>query len=368
MVLDLSLGGALQSEMIHHSSVSRRASIIVVNYNGAGYITSCLESLLATTDETAEVIVVDNCSTDGSDALIAERFPDLALIHSPANLGFGGGNNLGAQYATGDYLVFINPDTVATPGWWEALVNSLASDSSIGLTTSRILLAHDPRRLNTAGNDVHLTGLTLCRGMGQPAEEFALAEPVSAVSGAAFAIRRELYQRLGGFDADYFMYMEETDLSWRVQLAGYRCLYVAESVIYHHYQLRFGPNKTFYQERNRYRLLLKTLRWPTLLLLLPALLLAEVVTWGYVLVGDRRHWSGKLRAYGSLIRDLPAIRAARQGAQVHRIALDRRLLEAATARLDFAQTGAGGAALVAARVFNPLFSAWRWFMIWLVRW
>lgn len=347
---------------------SIRASIIIVNYNGADHIIPCLESLLAAADDAAEIIVVDNCSTDGSDDLIANRFPGALLVHSPANLGFGGGNNLGAKHASGNYLVFINPDTVATPGWWEALVDALASDPSVGLTTSRILLAHDPKRLNTAGNNIHLTGLTLCRGMGMPAKAFANMELVSAVSGAAFAIRRDLYQRLGGFDADYFMYMEETDLSWRVQLAGYRCLYVPESIIYHHYQLRFGPNKTFFQERNRYRMLLKTLRWPTLLLLLPALILAEIVTWGFVLVSDRRHWNGKLRAYGSLIRELPAIRIARRGVQLNRVAPDRRLLEAATAQLDFAQTGSGGIVSVAAHVFNPLFIAWHRMLLGVVRW
>lgn len=368
MVLDRSLPEARPLEMAAHGGRPLRASIIVVNYNGMDTIVSCLESLLATTGEMAEIIVVDNRSTDGSDLIIAERFPALRVIHSPANLGFGGGNNLGARDATGDYLVFLNPDAIATPGWWEALVDALASDASAGMATSRILLAHDPERLNTAGNDIHLTGLTLCRGMGRLAEDYVRAEPVSAISGAAFAIRRDLYQRLGGFDPEYFMYMEETDLSWRVQLAGYRCVYVPDSLVYHHYRLRFGPNKTFYQERNRYRMLLKTLRWPTLLLLLPALLLAEVVTWGYVLVGDRRHWTGKLRAYRSLFSERRSIRAARRDAQSHRVVPDRRLLKAATAHLDFAQTGAASAAALAAWVFNPLFSVWRWVLLGVVWW
>lgn len=345
-----------------------QTSIIVVNYNGADHIIPCLESLLATVDVATEIVVVDNCSTDSSDVLISSRFPSVTLVHSPANLGFGGGNNLGAEYASGNYLVFINPDTVVTPGWWEELVDPITSDPSVGLTTSRILLAHDPKRLNAAGNDIHFTGLTLCRGMGQLADEFMTMEQVGAVSGAAFAIRGDLYQRLGGFDADYFMYMEDTDLSWRVQLAGFRCLYVPKSVVYHHYQLRFGPNKTFYQERNRYRMLLKTLRWPTLLLLLPVLLLAEIITWGYVLVGDRQNWRGKLRAYGSLVSELPAVWRARQGVQRGRVASDRRLMEATTAQLDFAQTGDSRIASVAALIFNPLFAAWRWVLLGVVRW
>ena len=101
--------------------------------------------------------------------------------------------------------------------------------------------------------------------------------------------------------------MEDTDLSWRARLAGYRCLYVPTSIVYHEYTLRFGPRKIFYQERNRYLMLLKGAHWATLLVLLPALLLAEVVTWGFVLAQDRRRLANKARAYApSPLSPLPA--------------------------------------------------------------
>lgn len=344
-----------------------RTSIVVVNYNAMPTIGPCLRSLVSTTDETTEIIVVDNGSTDGSAQLIAESFPSVKLIYA-TNLGFGGGNNLGAEHACGEYLVFVNPDTVVTPGWWQALVEALAADKNVGMTTSRILLAEDPARLNTAGNDVHLTGLTLCRGMGQPTTSYSEPATVGAISGAAFAIRRDLYYILGGFDAEFFMYMEETDLSLRAQLAGFQCRYIPQSIIHHHYQLRFGPNKTYYQERNRYRMLLKNLRWRTLLCLLPALLLAETVTWGYVVVGDRPNWTAKLRAYRSVFSDWPKIRQLRQDIQRHRIVPDRQLLEHITGRLDFAQTHNGSAARLADGLFNPLFEAWRRIMLKVVRW
>lgn len=348
------------------------ASIILVNFNGGATIGPCLESVEAALEsergETAEIIVVDNGSGDGSPEHIAASYPAITLVRSERNLGFGGGNNLGARVATGEFLVFVNPDTIVTPGWWQALVAALEADQSAGLATSRILLADEPDRLNTAGNDIHLTGLTLCRGMGRRSAEFDQPATVSAVSGAAFAVRRDLFQRLGGFDAAYFMYMEETDLSWRAQLAGYRCVYEPRSVVYHHYRLRFGPRKTFYQERNRYRLLLKTLKWPTLLLLLPALVLAEIVTWGFVLIGDRANWSGKLRAYGTLFAEWPDIRRQRRRTQRTRVVPDRRLLQVTNGRLDFSQTGDGRPAALAGAIFNPLFAAWRRVMLRLVGW
>ncbi len=349
------------------ASADRRpqASIIVVNYNGRATIAACLDSILATLDGAAEVIVVDNGSTDGSAEIVA-AYPAVTLRRA-GNLGFGGGNNLGAAGARGEYLVFVNPDATVTPGWWQALAAALA-DETVGLATSRILLAGDPERLNTAGNDVHLSGLTLCRGMGRPAAGYDQPAAVGAVSGAAFAMRRSLFEALGGFDAGYFMYMEETDLSWRAQLAGYSCRYVPRSIVHHHYRLRFGPDKTFYQERNRYRLLLKTLRRRTLLLLCPALLLAEGVTWGFVMTRDRRNWRGKLRAYRRVAADWPELRRLRREVQRRRVAPDRRLLEQTTGRLDFAQTGAGRAARWAEAVFNPLFVAWRRLLLKVVRW
>ena len=156
--------------------------------------------------------------------------------------------NVGVRSSSGNYLAFLNPDTVVEPGWLDALIAALEADPRAGLATAKILLLDDPARINTCGCDVHYTGLTLCRGMGMGRS--ALTDPVdvSAVSGAAFVIRRDLFEALSGFDAAYFLYMEDTDLSWRARLAGYSCLYVPTSFVYHDYSLRFGPKKAFYEE------------------------------------------------------------------------------------------------------------------------
>lgn len=345
------------------------ATIIVVNYNGGEQLVACLASLYA--DPAAayyELLVVDNASTDGSGAQAAAGFPQATVLTSPRNLGFGGANNLAAERARGQVLAFLNPDTVVEPGWLAPLLAVLAENPRVGLVTSQIRLLDDRDRINTAGNDVHLSGLTLCRGMGRPASTLAVSAEVAAVSGAAFAIRRELFVDLGGFDADFFMYLEDTDLSLRARLAGYQCRYVPASVVYHDYALHFGPHKVYYEEHNRYRMLLKTFRWPTLLLLLPALLLAELVTWGYVLLRDRPRWPNKLRAYAGVIRDWPAIRRRRRQAQALRRAGDRALLGLATHRLAFEQTGDGFVARAAHRVFDPLFYLWQRLMLFLVRW
>ncbi len=342
-------------------------SVVVVSYNSRAFLGPCLRALLADAGPELEVIVFDNQSGDGSAEFVATQFPQVRLLRGGRNLGFGEGNNAAVAQARGAYVAFLNPDTVVAPGWLEPLIAALEGDPTVGLATARLVLHDAPARLNTAGNSVHISGLTLCRGMGRPADAYPAGE-VAAVSGAAFVMRRELFQALGGFDGAFFMYMEDTDLAWRARLAGYACHYVPQSVVAHHYGLRFGPRKVYFQERNRYLMLLKSLRWPTLLALLPALLLAEALSWGFVLLRDRANGANKLRAYAWVLRHWPALMAARARTQRARRARDRDLLAVCEARLDFAQLGPGLAPRLAAALFDPLFSAARAFALAVVRW
>ena len=345
-----------------------RASIIIVNYNAREKLLRCLESILSASQKDFEVIVVDNNSSDGIADHIERDFQNVRLIRSQTNLGFGAGNNLAAREAQGKYLVFLNPDTLVQQGWLEALLKPFDVDDRVGLVTSKILLADEPEIINTCGNSVHFTGLTLCRGLGQVPEAFAEKQEVDAVSGAAFAIRQDLFETLGGFDEDTFLYMEDTDLSWRARLSGWRCLYTPDSVVLHHYTLRITPLKIFYQERNRYLMLVKTLRWPTLLVLLPAQLLVELMTWGFVVYNDRANFMNKLRAYAWIITNWPAILRKRKATQSLRRVPDRELLAHTTFRLEFALASKGIVGTMAQFLFNPLFFILRGLAMMLIWW
>jgi GT2 family glycosyltransferase len=346
----------------------KQVSIIVVNYNGGEQVLDCLHSLEAVSSEGYEIIVVDNASCDGSPSFIKHIFPNVRLLHSVTNLGYGGGNNLGAHYAQGPYLVFLNPDILLQPGCLEALRRALDADPGAGMATARILLQDRPDTINTCGNDVHMSGLTLCRGMGQPRQAFDTPSEVTAVSGAAFMIRRKLFYQLGGFDDRYFLYMEDTDLSLRAQLDGWRILYVPEALVYHNYKLCFGSHKIYYQERNRYFMLLKIYRFRTLLLLLPTLVLAEVVTWGFVIGHDPKCIISKLKAYAAVLNNWSALIQARRSTQLRRKITDRRLLEICAILLSFEQTGETLAASFAHQIFDPLFHACHDFMLRVIHW
>lgn len=331
------------------------ASILLVSFNSRHYLRGCLDSLNKTLPRDCEIILFDNGSSDGSADLVIAEYPHVRLLQSPTNIGFAAGSNRAAASASGEILVFINPDTWVRQGWLESLLAPFQIDKMIGLTTSKILLMKEAEKINTCGNDIHLSGITLCRGVGLPRAAFDQPDEVSAISGAAFAIRRDLFEELGGFDEDFFLYEEDSDLSWRARLAGYRCIYTPDSIVYHDYKLRFGQRKIFYQERNRYLMLLKNLHWGSFLVLLPVLVLAEIVTWAFVLMRRRDQWTQKFEVYAWIVRHWDDIRAKRDRIQQLRLRRDRDLLLHHTWRLAYEQTGQGPAATMAHIFINPIF-------------
>lgn len=344
-----------------------RASIIIVNYNAGEKLLRCLESVGRSLEGGIEVIVVDNASTDGNAERLGGR-RDVLFIRSETNLGFGAGCNLGASRARGKNLIFLNPDTVVEAGWIEPLIAPLESVDRTGLATARILLEKSRDRINSCGNKIHITGITLCRGLGYPRDSYREPEEVDAVSGAAFSIRRDLFEALDGFDEETFLYMEDTDLSLRARLSGWRCVLAPQSVVYHDYSLRITPRKVFYQERNRYLLLLKSLRWPTILVMLPVWLLAEVISWGFVLLKDRGNIANKWHAYASIAANWRSIMDKRRATQSLRMVGDRELIRHTTFRLEFEQAATGPVAAIVGIVFNPVFFVLRVATLLIVWW
>jgi GT2 family glycosyltransferase len=341
------------------------ASVITVNTNERHRLEVYLPA--ATTSKgDFEIVISDNGSTDGSAELL-RQFPEVRVLENGKNLGFAAANNRAAEVARGEILVFLNPDTRVEPDWLEELLVPF-SEPTVGLTTSKLLLMSRPDRINTGGNVVHYAGFGMCRGMDRPRETLSEEGEVAAVSGAAFAIRRELFEQMRGFDEDFFIYMEETDLSMRCRLAGWRIVYTPRSIVYHDYAMRFGPKKTLYQERNRYWMLLKNLRWPTLVVLLPSLALAECVSWGFVVTRDRPNWRNKLIAYRSVVESWGDLMRKRREAQNFRRVSDRELLKHTESSLEYQQASDGIAAAMAHVVFDPLFFLLRQATMAIVRW
>lgn len=330
-----------------------RASVIVVSYNSCDYLEACLTSVVEQLTPSDELIVVDNGSTDGSVALIKHRFPAACLLEG-SNTGYAGGNNYGASIARGTFLVFLNPDTTLAPAALENLLAPLASSEDIALTTACIVYQQASDTINTCGNIMHYTGLTYCRGAGKPRSTHMLPCEVDAVSGAAFAIRHSVFEELGGFDQQFFMYVEDTDLSLRAKLHGYHCWYAADAIVHHDYQANYTPSKGFYLDRNRHLMLLKNLKWSTYLRLLPGLVVAEIVTWGFLLAKGLRFWHVKPRVYYSLWHLRTSVRAARKYVKMQQIDSGA-LVGQLTYRLEFAQLANRTLSHIASILFHPIF-------------
>jgi GT2 family glycosyltransferase len=315
-----------------------------------------------------QVVVVDNASTDGTAELVEQEYPSVKVIRNESNLGFGRANNAGARHASREYLAFLNQDTVVRPGWLARLVTALEAHPEAGLATPKILVLDDPDRINACGNESHYTGLSFCRGAGQPADSFPQLERVNAVSGAAFVIRRDVFRDLGGFDDDFFLYMEDIDLSWRARLSGFSCLYVPDSIVLHDYDLTFGPDKSYYQERNRWLMLLKSLWWRTIALFMPALVLSEVITWSWIVLHDARNLDNKAKAYGWILRNWRALAQSRRNVQAQRRITDKELLSECSSTLPYEQLATGGIVRAAQLVLDPLLTllhlAWLKVMWW----
>jgi GT2 family glycosyltransferase len=329
-------------------------SVIVVAYNSSADLPACIESILPQLLKGDELLVVDNGSSDGSAELVRSRYPQVRLLCS-SNGGYGAGCNAGAASARGEQLVFLNPDTRLHRGALAALVGPIEQGADI-LTTACVVMMGRPTVVNTCGNTMHYTGLTYCRGGGRPRAGYASAAMVDAISGAAFAISRAAFRQLGGFDETFFMYVEDTDLSWRARLSGRRCLYVPAAVVEHDYYQAYTPTKAYYLDRNRHLMLIKNLPTSVYLRMLPGLLVTEVVTWGFLLLKGPRFWGVKPRVYAWLWRQRGALRAARDAAPAT-IAGDS--ADWMTHRLDFGQLAHPLLARAAAAIFHPAFWAAR---------
>ena len=260
----------------------KKVSAIIVNWNGKDVLSVCLKSLLEQDYENLEIIVVDNGSEDGSQTLVKEEFSSVKLIENEKNLGFGSAVNRGLDKAKGDYFIFFNNDLALKSDCIRQLASLLGSDSSIGAAIPKILYysQHDqkslnePARINSYGVLVNYTGIACPNLIDQPDQiDLPLIE---SACGGIFMFSREVYEKVGGFDEDLFLYHEDHDLSWRIRMMGWRLVATSNAVCSHHYNFNKGVLKFYRSEKNRLHILLKNFECKTLCLIFPALILVEI--------------------------------------------------------------------------------------------
>ncbi len=277
----------------YYKNMGKLASIVIVTYNSVDYIGKCIESITKQ-NYPHEIIIVDNCSQDGTATFINDNFPSVKLIESLANKGYGAGNNLGIKHAKGEYIVILNPDTIVEQSWLEELIKPLIISNKV-ITTSKIL-TYNGSLISACGINNHITGLAFPRGFGYKPNAFMNQEFVSGLSGCSFAIKKSNIIELGGFDENLFMYHDDVDLSWRALLNGYQILYISRSVVKHSYNLHVPPNKIYNLEKGRYIVLRKYLSKKQVIMMFPSLLITEILTFGYALINGREGIRYKVKA------------------------------------------------------------------------
>ncbi len=267
-------------------------SVIIPNWNGARYLPACLEALHRQTWAAMEIIVVDNASSDGSQALLQRDYPQVRLEALAENRGFAGGVNAGIRVARGEIIALLNNDTEAEPQWLAELVQALQAHPEAGAAVGKLKLFDRRDTLQSAGDSFRSDGLPAMRGVWQQdAGQYDREEYVFGGCGGAVAYRRTMLEQIGLFDEKFFFSCEDVDLAWRAQLAGWRCIYAPRAVVYHCLSATGGGvTASYYTGRNTLWVIAQDIPGPIL----------------------RRHWREIVSAQWRITRD--ALRAWRGAA------------------------------------------------------
>jgi GT2 family glycosyltransferase len=232
-------------------------SIITVNYDHPNVTCDLIESLNKISYPNIEVIVVDNCSPTEDPTIIKRRYPNIVLIENPINYGFAAGNNFGIMAARGKYVMLLNNDTEVEPSFLEPLVNKLENNKNIGAVSPKIRFYHTPDTIQYAGftpiNYITMRNFSIGyhevdKGQYDEDRETAYGH------GAAMLVPMEIIKTIGLMSYIFFLYYEEADWCARISNAGYKMVYVHNSLVFHKESISTGklsPMKIYYQNRNR---------------------------------------------------------------------------------------------------------------------
>ncbi len=286
-----------------------RFSIVIVTWNALRHLQEFLPSVAQTNYENFEIIIADNASTDGSIAWIRENYPFIKIVTFDRNYGYCGGNNRAVPYATGDILVFLNNDVQVDSEWLQPLAKLFQKNPELAAAQPKLRSFRNRQSFEyagAAGGFIDCYGYPFCRGrifdtVEEDKGQYDNQQSIFWASGAAFVIRKEVFQKLDGFDEDFEFHMEEIDLCWRLWNCGYKIAFCYQSVVYH---LGGGslpadsPRKLYYNFRNSLIMLWKNYRLKLLILRFPVrIFLDGIAALRMLLQGDFSECKAINRAY-----------------------------------------------------------------------
>lgn len=304
-------------------------SVVIPTWNALPRLRRCLQCLASQTRRPEEVIVVDNASRDDTAKTMRGEYPWVAVVRLPRNLGTSGGVNAGVKAASGDFIVTLDSDAYPTPTWLEALQSALEEAPVFSFAACRLLLASDPRRIDSAGDAFDPLIGGIMRGHGEP-DGPAFDNPceVFTATGAASIYRRGVFEHVGLLDESLFIYSDDIDFGFRARLLGYRCVYVPDAIVHHDRSATFGRGSSAQMRlvyRNRVTVYLKNMPWG----LIKPRLGGIVHTWAAAL-RHAPHRGAAFRGYCEAFLRMGATLRARRGIQRTRCVDLACLLEAMT--------------------------------------
>ncbi|MDW8054649.1 MAG: glycosyltransferase family 2 protein [Anaerolineae bacterium] len=259
-----------------------RVDVVIVNWNGLRYLPECLEALSQQVFQDFQVWFVDNGSSDGSVNWVREHYPHIRVIANNVNRGFAAANNQAIRCGSAPFVATLNNDAVPEPKWLAEMVKAMESHPTVGMVASLMLFYSAPSIIDSAGIAVDRLGFAWNRLGGLPTHS-SEREPTSvfgACAGAAL-YRRAMLDQIGLFDEDFFAYLEDVDLAWRAQWAGWDCLYVPTARVLHRHSATAGegsPLKDYLLARNKVWLVAKNYPVQDLAIRLPLILAYDFVS------------------------------------------------------------------------------------------
>ena len=272
-----------------------RVTVVIPTLGRDSALWLCIRSLMAQTIRDLEIVIVDN-SGNREVARAKPAEVHVKILEMPVNVGFGGAINAGFETSAAEYLATMNDDAVASPQWLEKLLLAMDQDAQLGSCASSVRLA-ETGALDSAGMLIARDGSSKQRGHGQPAEAFSESSEALLPSGSAAIYRRKMIEETGGFDSDFFLYCEDTDLGLRACWSGWKCRYVPDAIVEHRYSQSAGRAsalKAYLVERNRLRVIVKN--FPLMELLLAPMATLVRYCWH---AADIRSGTGKAREFAA---------------------------------------------------------------------
>lgn len=266
-------------------------SVVVPTYNGLRHLPIVLDALGQQTFADSEVIVVDDASSDESAQLVAEHYPAVRLIVNRRNLGFAAACNTGAAAARGRYIVLLNNDTEPEAGWLAELAKAIAAHPQAAVVASKLLLYDRRDTLHTTGDLLGADGIPRNRGVWETDRgQYDGAGAIFSGCGGASAYRKDIWQALGGFDEEFWMYLEDVDLGFRARLLGCEVVFAPQARVYHRLSASGGDTlASYYVGRNTIWLIAKNMPRSLLLRHAPQIAASQA----RIALDALRNWRGE---------------------------------------------------------------------------